>query len=250
MKKCSSATMTLSIFVLAVSSVLLDGCIPSNGMHSPRGLMTDLLSNSGDAVITNPEPMFSWIIDDERIGAGQTAYRILVASSEKKLADNGTDIWDSGKILSGQSVSVKYTGSALEPFKSYWWKENRHAIRYHDIKPVSVEINESGNHFIRFEKAAFGTLKLTLDEPEKADTLVVHLGEKLAPGNQVDRNPGGSITYNQVKLPITPGKTEYLVEIPRFISNYPNSQVLAEDMPEVTAFRYAEIEGWPGRFTN
>ncbi len=124
--------------------------------------------------------------------------------------------------------------------------EDRHPIRYHEVKPVSIVRNDLGNHFISFDKAAFGVLKITLDDPATEDTLIVHLGEKSAPGNRVDRNPGGSITYNRVKLPISPGKREYLAELPRFVANYPHSQVLAEHMPEVAAFRFAEIEGLDG----
>lgn len=124
--------------------------------------------------------------------------------------------------------------------------ENRHSIRYHEVDPVAIKKNNEGNYFIEFKKAAFGALKLRIREDETADTLVVHLGEDNVPGNRVNRNPGGSIIYNQVKVDLIPGKTEYLVQIPRFISHYPNSQVLAEHMPEVTSFRYAEIEGLQG----
>jgi alpha-L-rhamnosidase len=172
-------------------------------------------------------------------------------------------IWDQNGKVSSYSAPQRFNTGDLRgmqrnwPGESRWVQmevdgetqyvyENRHSLDYHEIKPVSVVRNVAGNHFIRFEKAAFGVLKITLDSPENPDTLIVHLGEDDAPGNQVDRNPGGSVTYNQVKLPITPGKTEYLVEIPRFVSNYPNSQVLEDHMPEVTAFRYAEIEGWTG----
>jgi hypothetical protein len=127
--------------------------------------------------------------------------------------------------------------------KTEYVYENRHPIRYHEIEPVSVEKNADGNQFISFEKAAFGALKLFVEDTESNDTIIVHLGEDVSEGKKVNRNPGGSIIYNQIKVALQPGQTEYLVTIPRFISNYPNSQVLAEHMPEVTSFRYVEIEG-------
>lgn len=120
--------------------------------------------------------------------------------------------------------------------------ENRNPIRYHEIKPVSVETNSDNNQFIRFEKAAFGALKLTLDHVQNADTIIVHLGEDISGQNSVNQKPGGSIIYNRLEVTLQPGQTEYLIQIPRFISHYPNSQVLAGHMPEVTSFRYAEIE--------
>lgn len=121
--------------------------------------------------------------------------------------------------------------------------ENRHSIRYHEIEPISVEINADGNQFVTFNKAAFGVLKLSVKFPEDNDTIIVHLGEDVIDGKKVDKNPGGSIIYDKVLVPLKSGQTEYLVETPRFVASYPNSQVLAEHMPEVTSFRYAEIEG-------
>ena len=279
-----------------LSALILAGCMIMPGNHQPRGLMVDLLSSPEEAVITNPVPLFSWMIDDERHGARQTAWQVMVASSEKIILREEADMWNSGRNRSDRSVNVPFGGEPLEPFKTYWWRvriwdkdgragrwsrpqsfntggfdgrglrwpgesrwaeldrggrteyvfEDRHAIRYHEIKPVSVARNESGNHFITFEKAAFGTLRLTLDEPVKADTLIIHLGEKPGPRQTVDRKPGGSISYKEVRLAIGPGSGEYLLELPRQYSNYPNSQILAEHMPEVTSFRYAEIEGWEG----
>jgi len=285
------------VLLFAISTVLSFGCRHSSLESRPLGLMTDLLSEPEKAVITNPNPRFTWITGgDEAI---QTAFQILVSSSQKKLQLDEGDIWDSGKVDSGESVSIPYQGKPLEEKNSYWWKvrtwgqegepsgysqpqkfntgtfkgierkwpgesrwvelqtngnteyvyENRHPIRYQAIAPLSVIKNVAGNHFVAFEKAAFGALKLSLGEPINADSLVVHLGEDKVPGNSVNRNPGGSITYNRVKVELQPGKTDYLVEIPRFISYYPNSQVLADHMPEVTAFRYAEIEGLAGKLT-
>ncbi len=286
------ATMT----VLSMVFLMPSGCSLPAHIHTPVNLMVDLLTCPNEAVVTNPKPSFSWAIDDPRQGAKQSAWQIMVASSENNIKKDLPDIWNSGKIVSNKSVNVSYNGAELQPEQKYLWKvrtwdhnnepgnwsefqifhtgkfksgdfawpgesrwvkldinnspeyvfENRHPVRYHDIQPVSILMNSSGNHLISFEKAAFGTLKLTLDAPENIDTIVIHLGEKLDLENHVDRLPGGSISYIKVKLDIRPGKHEYLVELPRQYSRYPNSQVLPESMTEVTAFRYAEIEGWPG----
>ena len=286
-------------FVFVMSLVFLQiflvSCKYLHYKSAPTGLITDLLLHPEDAVITNNIPMFSWIVNGRGNGVMQTAYQILVASDFKSIKNDSSDVWDSGKVNSDQSVAIVYKGNSLEENTSYWWKvrtwdqnnemsgfsdpqrfntgnfynvernwpgesrwvkwknsdetqyvfENRHPIRFHDIPPVSIIKNPAGNHFITFENAYFATLKLTLNAPESVDSLVIHLGEKLAPGNQVDRKPGGSISYQKVKLPLRPGKHEYIVELPRYYAGRPNSQVLAEHLPEVTAFRYAEIEGWP-----
>ncbi len=168
--------------------------------------------------------------------------------------------WDQNETESDYSIPQKFNTGIFSraerkwPRESHWVElemngetdyvyENRHPIRYHEIKPVSVVKNIDGNQFISFEKAAFGSLKLFVEDTERNDTIIVHLGEDVSESYKVNRNPGGSIIYNQIKVALQPGQTEYLVTIPRFISNYPNSQALAEHMPEVTSFRYAEIEG-------
>jgi hypothetical protein len=272
-------------------AVMLFSCQKKDADNAPEGLMADLLSNPESAVITNPRPCFSWIVAGPE--SMQTAYQIIVASDEKMLEQNRGDIWDSGKVESGQSVSIPYAGIPLKENTAWWWKvrtwdqnsmasdysdpqkfntgifsdsqrkwpgesqwveleingnkeyvyENRHPVRYYDIKPVSVKKNGEGNQFITFEKAAFGALKLTVEGTENTDTVIVHMGEDITDGNKVNRNPGGSIIYNKVKIALQPDQNTYIVEIPRFISHYPNSQVLAEHMPEVTSFRYVEVEG-------
>jgi len=67
-------------------------------------------------------PRLSWLVNDSRRGAVQTAFQILVASTPGKLKDDMGDIWDSGKVDSDQSVHVLYAGKPLESRKRYYWK--------------------------------------------------------------------------------------------------------------------------------
>jgi alpha-L-rhamnosidase len=52
----------------------------------------------------------------------QTAYQVLVASSEELLKKDQGDLWDSGKVESDQSIHVEYKGKALESRMSCYWK--------------------------------------------------------------------------------------------------------------------------------
>jgi len=85
-------------------------------LRSPFGAPTNLRCEYRTAPlgIDASQPRFSWFVNDNRRGAVQTASQILVATSEKKLEDNGADVWDSGKIESDQSVHVAYGGPGLE----------------------------------------------------------------------------------------------------------------------------------------
>ena len=51
--------------------------------------------------IDNIKPHLSWIVyTDGTAGESQTAYQILVASSEELLNETDADIWNSGKVSS------------------------------------------------------------------------------------------------------------------------------------------------------
>ncbi|UCH64159.1 MAG: family 78 glycoside hydrolase catalytic domain [Fidelibacterota bacterium] len=68
------------------------------------------------------QPRFSWVLESPKRGISQTAYRILVASSEEALESERTDRWDSGKVESDESVNVVYKGSPLESGGTYFWR--------------------------------------------------------------------------------------------------------------------------------
>ena len=51
----------------------------------------------------------------------QTAYQVLVASSEDKLRKGFADVWDSGRRTSSDSVNIAYAGPALQSRRRYFW---------------------------------------------------------------------------------------------------------------------------------
>ena len=60
--------------------------------------------------IDMPVPRLSWILESAEQGAVQSAYQIRAGS------------WDSGKVISAQSVSVAYAGPALASGQSVSWQ--------------------------------------------------------------------------------------------------------------------------------
>ena len=68
------------------------------------------------------KPRLSWVLESDMRGQKQTAYRILVAQSETKLAHDQGDLWDSGKVGSAESVHVVYAGKPLLSRMSCYWK--------------------------------------------------------------------------------------------------------------------------------
>ena len=68
-------------------------------------------------------PRFSWTMADSVRGQKQTAYEIMVATSPEKLAAGEYDVWDSGKVVSDESVAIPYTGTCvLQPSTRYYWQ--------------------------------------------------------------------------------------------------------------------------------
>jgi len=73
------------------------------------------------------KPRLSWIMADSGWWSPirsqkQTAYQILVASSEKLLKQDQGDWWDSGKVVSDQSIQVEYQGKPLASRMRCYWK--------------------------------------------------------------------------------------------------------------------------------
>jgi len=72
--------------------------------------------------IDTPQPRLSWVLSSEKRDQSQTAYQILVATSPDKLQQGQGDLWDSGKVRSGESAQVVYTGKPLLSRARAYWK--------------------------------------------------------------------------------------------------------------------------------
>lgn len=72
--------------------------------------------------IETQTPSLSWQLLSNKRNVLQTAYRILVADDSSLLKSNKGNIWDSKKVVSDQSIQVKYNGKGLLPAKTYYWK--------------------------------------------------------------------------------------------------------------------------------
>ncbi|MBV9469746.1 MAG: family 78 glycoside hydrolase catalytic domain [Abitibacteriaceae bacterium] len=67
-------------------------------------------------------PRLSWKLISNQRGERQTAYQVLVATSEAKLKRNKGDLWDSRRILSDQTSQVVYVGKPMQSRLSCYWK--------------------------------------------------------------------------------------------------------------------------------
>lgn len=68
------------------------------------------------------QPRLSWRAEGSRRGARQSAWRVLVASSQELLAGDHGDLWDSGRRAEGDGMQVGYAGRSLATGQRAVWK--------------------------------------------------------------------------------------------------------------------------------
>lgn len=72
--------------------------------------------------LDTPVPRLGWVLTSSQRGEFQTAYQICASSSPKKLASGDGDLWDSGKVISSESIQVDYAGQPLRSGQRVFWK--------------------------------------------------------------------------------------------------------------------------------
>ncbi|HZQ43476.1 MAG TPA: family 78 glycoside hydrolase catalytic domain [Acidobacteriaceae bacterium] len=102
------------------------GSLALNHADSATELMQ--VSNLKCEYRVNPEgidvlrPRLFWQLHSSRRGEHQTAYRILAASNRSLLKQGQADLWDSGRVLSDQTVQIEYGGLPLGSRQECFWK--------------------------------------------------------------------------------------------------------------------------------
>ena len=119
------------------------------------------------------KPRLSWILESSDRGQKQTAYRIIVSSSEENLEKDIGDLWDSGKVESDRTHQIIYDGKELHSRMKCYWK-----VFVWDNKRIMRESFGDG----------FWTIGLLAEEEWKGSWISMEMDpqflkpEKLAPG--------------------------------------------------------------------
>ncbi|MDE0337854.1 MAG: family 78 glycoside hydrolase catalytic domain [Caldilineaceae bacterium] len=166
-------------------------------------------------------PRFSWLLRAQERGQRQSAYRILIASSEAELLAGVGDKWDSGRVASSEMAHVEYDGAALvSNERCCWavqvWDGEDAASEFSAATMFSMGLLEAGDwqgHWIgatgRTVSAPLLRRAFTVDRPVQRAT--VHMsglgyGELYVNGSKVGRSvldPGN--TYYNNDQPIALG---------------------------------------------
>ena len=110
----------LSLLLLAGFAITMLSCVRQGTTPDVTDLRCEGQVNP--LGIDREEPLLGWKMLDSRRGAAQSAYQVLVASSEELLTEGMADLWDSGEMKSDQSVFVKYQGKPLKSGQTCFWK--------------------------------------------------------------------------------------------------------------------------------
>ncbi len=68
------------------------------------------------------QPRFSWQLESNERNITQTAYQIIVSTSEQKLKTDDGDVWNSGIVNDNTSLLKNYKGKTLQSATKYYWK--------------------------------------------------------------------------------------------------------------------------------
>ncbi|HEX7569560.1 MAG TPA: family 78 glycoside hydrolase catalytic domain, partial [Verrucomicrobiae bacterium] len=105
--------------------LILIGLLPQLALAANAAISATTLkceSRSNPLGIGTSAPRLNWVLASERRGEAQTAWQVLAASTADRLARNQGDLWDSGKVLSADSLNVIYAGQPLCSAQSVFWK--------------------------------------------------------------------------------------------------------------------------------
>jgi alpha-L-rhamnosidase len=122
MNKRNFTILLLTVVLIALPSgaALLFGGASERTDFSVQGLRCEYLSNP--LGIDVQKPRLSWLLNPAPNVRGQSAYRVLVASAPEVLRKDRGDLWDSGRVVSGQTTWIDYGGKKLVSGQQVYWK--------------------------------------------------------------------------------------------------------------------------------
>jgi alpha-L-rhamnosidase len=111
----------LVCFLVLLTSLLF--VRSGHASSAPVGLRCEYLVNP-QGIDATPPRLF-WQLEPASPavhGRRQTAYQVLVAANETDLRHDQGDLWDSGKVMSDESVQITYSGKPLNSQQACGWK--------------------------------------------------------------------------------------------------------------------------------
>lgn len=122
----------LRLFTLAAILVVADQACPQEKMQigglneevSSDLSVTELKCDSmtDPMGVDSSPPRLSWQLRGSGRNQRQTAWQVVIASSAENLSADRGEVWDSGKVMSGEQLFRPYAGRALKSGERVVWK--------------------------------------------------------------------------------------------------------------------------------
>ena len=160
--------MKATSFILVILMASIGYQNTSSAQLKPTALRCEYLISPLSVDVATPR--LSWIIESQERGVMQTAYEILVASTQRLLDQNHGDLWESGKVTTDQSNQVLYAGAPLGTRATCFWK---------------VRVWDNHDHASNFSKPAMWRMGLLT----KADWKLQWIGLKADPSADLRPSP-------------------------------------------------------------
>ena len=104
--------------VLAVMLTVTVGAPLASAVPSDVKIVSLRTDYAEDPIgIDSENPVFSWEMSSDARGILQTHYQLTVREG----AEDGSVVWDSGKVEDGRSNNIEYAGTALKSQTVYYW---------------------------------------------------------------------------------------------------------------------------------
>jgi len=126
---------------IILTSLFLTLALSLSAQLQVSSLTTDYKTNP--LGIDNLAPKLSWIIQSDQNNTMQASYEIRAALNPADLAKGKKQIWNSGKVLSSQSVHIKYDGQAPFSYQRVYWQvrvEDNHGKKSKWSEPAFFEM--------------------------------------------------------------------------------------------------------------
>ncbi|MGV8095158.1 MAG: family 78 glycoside hydrolase catalytic domain [Mangrovibacterium sp.] len=110
--------MKRSFFILVFLLLIADSVFSQPVGCRPDHLRCEYLANPLGVDVSHPR--FTWMLNDSRYGALQTAWQIVAGTDSAAVASGNGNMWNSQKVVSDKML-VTYAGKKLQPFTKYYW---------------------------------------------------------------------------------------------------------------------------------
>ena len=117
------------LWLLAALVVTAQGCTFSREDSRERGGLLPVKLRCGHLVdplgVDDPNPRLSWALralDPGDRGQVQTAYQVIVGTDAETLSPGTADVWNSGRVVSGEQLQIAIPVGSLSSGQRCYWK--------------------------------------------------------------------------------------------------------------------------------